>query len=79
MILSEVLVFFLYTRKARDSHRCDRTEVKERGGDTENRVGGDDPANAKEDQDIRRKTDDKQSQEVAGAWEQMNEISDASR
>ena len=34
---------FLYTRKARDSHRCDGTGVKGRGGDTENRVEGDDP------------------------------------
>ena len=67
MILSEVLVFFLYTRKARDSHRCDGTGVKARGGDTENRVGEDGPVLDKGGQDIRRKTDDKESQEVAGA------------
>ena len=79
MILSEILVFFLYTRKARDSHRCDGTGVKGRGGETGNREGGEDPVIEKEDQDTRRKTDDKESQEVAGAWGQMNEISDASR
>ena len=33
----------------------------------------------KDDQDIRRKPEDKESQEVAGAWRQINEISDASR
>ena len=81
MILSGVLVFFLYTRKARDSHSCDGTYVKGRGGDTENRVGGDGPGPVivKDDQDIRRKPEDKESQEVAGAWRQMNKISDASR
>ena len=79
MILSEILVFFLYTRKVRDSHRCDGTGVKGRGGDTENGVGGGGPELDRDDQDIHRKTDDKESQEVAGAWGQMNEISDASR
>ena len=79
MILSKVLVFFLCTHMARDSHRCDGTDVKGRGGETGNREGGEDPVIEKEDQYTRRKTEDKQSQEVAGAWEQMNEISDASR
>ena len=64
---------------ARDSHRCDGADVKGRDGETGNREGGEDPVIEKEDQYTRRKTEDKQSQEVAGAWEQMNEISDASR
>ena len=67
MILSEVLVFFSYTRKARDSHRCDGAGVKGRGGNAGNRVGVEDPEIVREDQDTRRRTEDKQSQEVTGA------------
>ena len=41
--------------------------MKGRGGDAENRVGKDGPVLDKDDQDKRRKTDDKESQEVADA------------
>ena len=84
MILSELSEFFMYTgRKARDSHRCNGTEVKDRGGETRSSVDRGEPGKPgilyDLAQDIRRKTEDKESQEVAGAWGQMNEISDTSK